>query len=203
MRTLFEDPKEMDLITRVSFVLNEKGLKNMTMDDIAAELHVSKKTLYKYVKNRAELVKKCMQLRIGAEVENREKISNLGLNAIEEHLKIIQYTSEILSKSNDKIHTDLERFFPDAWQVIVDYKKNYLLPSIVRNIEKGQREGLYCANVSAKIIATMYIAKIDLVFDGVTFPKGEFSFDKVLQAIVQHHLRNVVAIPDHCITRLG
>ena len=191
MRTLFEDPKELDLITRVSFVLNEKGLKNMTMDDIASELHVSKKTLYKYVKNRAELVEKCIRLRVGAEIENREKIAILSLNAIEEQLKTIEYTSAIIAKTNDRLHYDLEKFFPNAWQVIVDFKKDYLLPSITKSIEKGKNEGLYCSRINAKIIATMYIAKIDLVFDGSTFPKGEFKFESVLQEITQHHLRGM------------
>ena len=52
------DEKEIALIERVSGVFLKKGMKRVTMDDVAKELSVSKKTLYKYVKNRKELVMK-------------------------------------------------------------------------------------------------------------------------------------------------
>lgn len=194
MKPLFEDPKELDLVERVSLLLNEKGIKSMTMDDIATDLHVSKKTLYKYVKNRSELVTKCIKLRIRREEENREMIAAAGFNAIEEHFKTIEYTSTVISKTNPTLHHDLEKYFKEAWAVIVDFQQNFLLNSIIRNIKKGQQEGLYCNNVDPRIIARMYIAKIDLVFDGVTFPKEEFAFEKVLVTILSHHLRGMATM---------
>ena len=54
----FIDEKEILLIEQISEVYLNKGIKAITMDGIAKELHVSKKTLYKYVENKSELVEK-------------------------------------------------------------------------------------------------------------------------------------------------
>lgn len=191
MKPLFSDPKELALIQRVALVFIEKGMKAMTMDDIALELHVSKKTLYKYVKNRSELVTKCIKLRIHKEIENRTMLQSAGLNAVEENLKIAEFTTQVLAKTNANAHSDLEKYFPTAFQLIIDYKNNFLFESVLKNIEKGINEGLYCVKLNAKILAKMYIAKIDLVIDGKTFPPEEFNFKEVLFQIVIHHMRGM------------
>jgi AcrR family transcriptional regulator len=191
MKPFFNDPKEENLIEKVSHVFNEKGMKAMTMDSIASELHVSKKTLYKYVKNRAELVKKCVLLQVHKETENRTRLAAAGFNAIEENLKIIEYTSEVVSKTTSRVHEDLERYFPEAFAVIQLFTNTFLLNAVIKNIEKGMKEGLYLAEINPKILAKMYISKIDLVFDGLTFPPNEFKLDQVLKAVVAHNMRGM------------
>ena len=191
MKPLFKDPKEQDLIQKVGLVFIEKGMKAMTMDDIASELHVSKKTLYKYVKNRSELVTKCVKLRVHKEMENRTMLQAAGLNAIEENLKILEFTGQVVGNANAKIHEDMEKHFPEAFAVIQDYKNNFMFNSVVRNIENGTKEGLYCSQANPKILARMYVAKIDLVFDGKTFPKDEFNFGDVLKQIIIHNMRGL------------
>lgn len=191
MKPLFKDPKEQALIQKVGYVFATKGMKAMTMDDIASELHVSKKTLYKYVKNRSELVTKCVRLRVHIEMENRTMLASAGLNAIEENLKIIEFTGQIISKTSARVHDDLEKHFPEAFAVIQDYTNNFLLNAVITNIEKGIKEGLYCEQVNARILAKMYISKIDLVFDGLTFPLNEFKLENVLATVVIHNMRGM------------
>jgi len=191
MKPLFKDPKEQDLIQKVALVFIEKGMKAMTMDDIASELHVSKKTLYKYVKNRSELVTKCVKLRVHKEMENRMMLQAAGLNAIQENLKILEFTGQVVGNANSKMHEDLERYFPEAFGIIEEYKNNFMFNSVVRNIENGTKEGLYCSQANPKILARMYVAKIDLVFDGKTFPKDEFNFGDVLKQIIIHNMRGL------------
>jgi len=191
MKPLFKDPKEQDLIQKVGLVFIEKGMKAMTMDDIASELHVSKKTLYKYVKNRSELVTKCVKLRVHIEMENRTMLQAAGLNAIEENLKILEFTGQVVGNTNAKMHQDMEKYFPEAFAVIEEYKNNFMFNSVVRNIENGTKEGLYCSQANPKILARMYVAKIDLVFDGKTFPKDEFNFGDVLKQIIIHNMRGL------------
>lgn len=191
MKPLFRDEKELALIQRVALVFLEKGMKAMTMDDIAVELHVSKKTLYKYVKNRSELIKKCVQLRVQKEIENRQMIQAAGLNAVEETLKMTEFSAQIIANSHEKMHSDLQKYFPDSFALITDFKSGFLYESVLRNIKKGIEEGLYLDSINPKILAKMYIVKIDLVFDGDTFPSNEFKFKEVLTQVAQHQIRGM------------
>lgn len=191
MKPLFDDPKEQSLIQRVGAVFLEKGIKSMTMDTIASELHVSKKTLYKYVKNRGELVHKVISLRVYHEKTNRTMIQAAGLNAVEENLKILEFATQLVKRANPEMHEDLEKYFPDSFALIEDYKNNFLFESVVKNIEKGISEGFYSDLVNPGILAKMYIAKIDLVFDGKTFPPAKFKFADVIHQIIIHNMRGM------------
>ena len=192
MNSFITDPKELALIGRVAILFREKGMKAMTMDGIAEQLHVSKKTLYKYVKNRVELVNKCVQLRIWKETENRTRILELGLNPIAEHLKFVEFTSEELKKTSAAAHEDLKKHFPAAFKLIQEFTNNFLFNILKRGIERGIEEGLYCAQLDPEIIARMYICKIDLVFNGSVFPAPKFNFANILEQIVLHHIRGMV-----------
>ena len=78
------DSQEFDLYRRTTEVYMRKGIKKITMDDMSRELKVSKKTLYKYVKNRAELVDKSMEWKLNLDIKVLTGITEKKLNAIEE-----------------------------------------------------------------------------------------------------------------------
>ena len=59
--------KELELIASVAQLFMRLGIKSLTMDEIARQLGVSKKTLYKYASDKKELVSKAVQLAIDEE----------------------------------------------------------------------------------------------------------------------------------------
>lgn len=190
-KPLFVDSKEQALIDRVLDVFLSKGIKSITMDDVAVLLHVSKKTLYKYVKNRPELVFKAANLQIIKDKENINAIVAKNLNAIDENKEIAEYTIKTLAKMNPQVHYDMYHYFPKAAQVFEDYKTQFLYEVLVTNIQKGKKEGLYCSESNEKVLAKMYINKIDMVFDGRLFPPGQFNFPDVFFTFIMHHMRGM------------
>ena len=59
--------KELELIASVAQLFMRLGIKSLTMDEIARQLGISKKTLYKYASDKKELVSKAVQLAIDEE----------------------------------------------------------------------------------------------------------------------------------------
>ncbi|MDP4588692.1 MAG: TetR/AcrR family transcriptional regulator, partial [Flavobacteriales bacterium] len=61
------DSKELEIIQKATEIFMQYGIKSVNMDDIARHLGISKKTLYKYVSDKKELVRKGMDLHCTAE----------------------------------------------------------------------------------------------------------------------------------------
>ena len=95
-----DDQKEIALIERVNDVYLKKGVKKTTMDDMAHALNVSKKTLYKYVKNRRELVMKSTSFHVKRDRQKVTEIQSRNYNPIIEQHELAKFVVETISKVN-------------------------------------------------------------------------------------------------------
>lgn len=183
--------KEIELLERVNDVFVKYGMKKVTMDDMAKHLNVSKKTLYKYVKNRKELVLKSTIFHIQREEQRIHTIQALKLDPIAEHHELAKFVVQTMTNMNPQVHHDLEHHFQDSWEVLSDYFNDFVFKSILENLERGQKEGYYHNEFSAEIIARFFASRVDIIFDGEFFPKNKFGFKEVYLQYLMYHLNSI------------
>lgn len=189
----FVDDREVALIEQVNEVFLKKGIKKVTMDDMAKELKISKKTLYKYVKNRSELVQKSVMFHVQRDQRMVEEIQAKNLNPILEIRELVNFVVETLSKMNSAIHYDLERYFPEAGAIVNEYFHGFVFQCIHENLLKGQKDGSYRKNFNAEIIGKLFISKMDLLYDAELFPTNKFTFVQVYLDFIQYHLHGITS----------
>lgn len=181
----------MKIIAGTGEVFMRYGIRSVTMDDIARELKVSKKTLYKYVKDKADLVYKVMGGFCEMEQDMITEIIKNSENAIDEVISISEFVGAKIADVHPSIHYDLEKYYPEAWEIFSKHKKGFVQKCLEANLERGIREGYYRDNMNIRILARLYVAKIDMVFDPVIFPPREFSFGDVHMELSRYHIRGI------------
>ncbi len=82
---------EQQILAKSTELFIKYGLKNLTMDEIARELGMSKKTIYQYCENKAELIEKSMRAHIKKEECDLVLIEGKAKNAIDETLLMFEY----------------------------------------------------------------------------------------------------------------
>lgn len=185
------DPKEIALLERVTEVYVREGLKKITMDDMAKQLNVSKKTLYKYVKNRKELIFKSTYFHVQRERLKIIEIQEKNLNPIMEHHELAKFFLGTISKINPVLHYDMEHYFTETWDFLNEHFNGFIFESIYKNLVRGQAEGLYHKDFNAEIIAKFFTKRVDMVFDGELFPPEKFNFSEVYIEFLVYHLNSI------------
>ncbi len=186
------DPKEVSLLERVTEVYVREGLKKITMDDMAKKLNVSKKTLYKYVKNRKELILKSTIFHVQRERLKIIEIQEKELNPILEHHELAKFFLATISQINPVLHYDMQHYFPESWEFLNEHFNGFIFESIYKNLKRGQAEGIYHDQFNAEIIAKFFTARVDLVFDGELF-SGESNFAEVYLQYLTYHLNSITS----------
>ena len=169
------------------------GIKSVSMDDVARELKVSKKTLYRFVKDKTDLVSKALTFHCSREVEVTCKIISRNSNAIDELIEISQHVREQLRQVHPSIHYDLEKYYPDAWRIFTAHKMEHIYSCVAQNLEKGIKQGLYRTTINIPIIARIYISRIDAVFDAQIFPPDKFKMIDVYSEMLRYHIRGIAS----------
>lgn len=163
------------------------------MDDIARQLGVSKKTLYKYVSDKNDLVSRAVAYQSDEERNHIRDICEKDLNAIDQIFEISRVITEILGQVHPSVHFDLEKYHPEVWHMAMNNRQEEVFRCIYDNLEKGKSEGLYREDLNSEIIARIYIAKLDVLFDGEVFPPQQFNFADVYLEFFRYHVRGIAS----------
>ncbi len=155
------------------------GFKSVTMDEIATQLGISKKTIYQFFKDKDELVACIIQDEISfiqKECVEQEQNSD---NAIQEVFKAMDSIQLIFESMNPQVLFDLEKFYPDTHKKFLDHKNGFLLEIIRKNLIRGIREELYRPELDVDIVSKCRLESSFLPFNVLLFPYGNYSLIKV------------------------
>jgi AcrR family transcriptional regulator len=136
------------------------GFKSVTMDEIATEMGISKKTIYKYFSNKELLIEESTQLVHKEVIETIEKIVAKNFNAIEENFQIRRMFKEMFKYSETSPVYELKRHYPEVYQKVVGYQIEICEGCFRDNILKGISEGLYRENIDVENYVKFYYTLI-------------------------------------------
>lgn len=186
------DERGERIITEATAIFWMYGIRSVTMDDMAARLGVSKKTLYLYVKDKNDLVGRVVDRVIG----DFTRCTTCGPkdgNAIDELYAITSTVADKLRSLHPAIHFDLEKYHPEAYRRMMDVRRKQVYASAAANLERGITEGLYRDDLNIPIIATLYVSRFEVVFSGQLFPADRFNSDRLHWEIFRYHVRGIAS----------
>ena len=168
------------------------GIRSVTMDEIATQLGVSKKTIYQSFKDKNELVDAVMEDMLEYNKVCCTEGRNKAANAVQEVYFGMESIQEMLDNMNPSILFDIERGHPKTFKRFKDFKYNFLFHLMKTNVKRGKEEGLYREEINAEIICKARLELIMLAFNEEIFPKHQYSLVYIQQQLIEYFLYALV-----------
>ena len=121
------DAKKLEILERASNVYMKYGIKSITMDALASELGISKKTIYKYFEDKNELIQSIIVLKAEMDKAMCLECQLNSKNAIDNLINISSLVVEHLGNVNSTVFYDLKKYYPDAWSILEAHKWEFIL----------------------------------------------------------------------------
>ena len=182
------------ILTKSKELFFKLGVKSITMDDLARELGVSKKTLYKYFDNKSDLVNAVLIQHFDDEKCWMEEMAPTVNNAIDEIMMIAKNGMKQFKKIHPSSIYDLKKYYPKAWSIVEKFKSEYVHCSIISNLTRGKEQGLYRPEIHEDVIAKLYSNNIDLLVNSSNFPATEYNFAELYKEFLIYHLHGIVTV---------
>jgi len=180
-----------NILVRVRELYMTYGIKSITMDDVARDLGISKKTLYQYVTDKDDLVGKIIDYEISVRQEEICKCFKVGYNAIEELFELSLFMNEMTRKQNPATEHDLKKYYPQHFLKTQKARREGVYEYILVNLKKGIREGLYRSDMKKEIIAKLYLSRAENAFLNELFTKDEFNSGVIFKELLIYHIRGI------------
>ncbi|RTY89347.1 TetR/AcrR family transcriptional regulator [Flavobacterium sp. GT3R68] len=148
------------IITKASEMFLKLGFKSITMDDIAGEMCISKKTIYKYFCNKEILVEESTAM-VHKEVHQIiDSIVAQNYNAIQENFEIRKMFKEMFKSSDTSPIYQLKKHYPEIYEKVISREIDECNKCFRQNIEKGVEQGLYRKDINVDTYIKFYYTLI-------------------------------------------
>lgn len=184
------------------------GFYKTTMDEIASDLRISKKTIYKFFPSKDDLVKAIAKYFMNRLKSTILPALNSDKNAIEKLGDLINILAKVSEKISATRMEELKRHYPSLWNEIDSFRTEMMFGNITKVIEQGKKEGLFVDHPT-NIIMNVLVASVRsivnpdfimnnnysiieaaryafrIVISGILTDKGKKEFNKSFNKVLQ------------------
>lgn len=185
------------ILVKAEELFMQYGIRSVSMDDIANNLGMSKKTLYQYYADKDELVDAVVEGHINHIQIDCIDCRKDAKDAIHEIFITMERILEEIGNMNPMLLYDLEKFHFKSYRRFRDHKDKFLAQVIKENIEWGIKEELYRPEINVDVMCKFRIESMMIPFNVALFPPGKYNLGELSQAIIEHFVYGLATIKGH------
>ncbi|MFI5346558.1 MAG: TetR/AcrR family transcriptional regulator [Elusimicrobiota bacterium] len=133
------------------------GFSAVTMDDLAHELGMSKKTLYEFFPGKIDLLRATTRLRNDGCRAEMEAIASEKLDFFARARKTFAYISRMYSQLTPAYLTDIRRNAPEVWNEIQEFRRTYVRRNMLDLIDQGIAQGILREDLDRETLVRLYL----------------------------------------------
>lgn len=165
------------IIKKATDMFLKLGFKSVTMDDIAGEMCISKKTIYKYFSNKEALIEE------GTEVVHQnihtmmDKVISENHNAIAENFVLREMFKQMFQSFDQSPAYQLKKHYPEIYEKMMANEIEDCSQMFRQNIEKGIAEGLYRKETDVEAAVKFYYTLIFSINENTMLEKDAYELE--------------------------
>lgn len=167
---------DKNFLEKVVMLFIENGAKTLTMDDIAKEFGMSKKTLYQHYKNKEALLEDVLAFKLNDVIEQLNMLDDTIENAVERMFCRDQQIEEAVKSNKSLFIRQLVRYYPAIFNKHISEFSDRFADVLLRNIKKGREQGYYRTDFNETAYAQLFFSLI-MSYDSSPFIDNEI-FDR-------------------------
>ena len=181
-----------NIILKATELFMKLGFKSVTMDDIAKEMGISKKTIYTHFSNKETIVAVVTDHVFEIVCRDIDAICDFGQNPIEELYAIKKRVMQYMQKEKASPWYQLQKYYPAIYNNIKQRQFSYMQQCVVKNLNRGLEQDLYRQNIEVQFVARIYFNGITGIKEESLFPHTMYEGETLYEMYLEYHLRGIV-----------
>lgn len=163
-----------NIILAATLQFNQRGIRNVSIDDVCSELRISKKTFYQYFNKKEDLVDAVIAYGQQIHMEKVHK-SIKDKNAIEVFIYMIKEINKSAECAPFMLWHDLKKYYPALYNKYDENKKEQIKCAFEDNILQGIKEGYYRDNLDVELVSYFHSIQIKNTFETMMQSQKKFT----------------------------
>ncbi|MFZ9778185.1 MAG: TetR/AcrR family transcriptional regulator [Schleiferiaceae bacterium] len=144
------------ILQRSMDMFQRYGLRAMTMDDVCRELSMSKKTLYQYFSNKADLVDQAVRFVFWGHQETMDRIGAEHENAIDRMINRYAFLMRMIESHGPNMMFPLKKYYPKTFEWLFAQRQQTMMAALVQTLKDGQAQRLFRDDLNVDLVARIH-----------------------------------------------
>ncbi len=168
----------------------QNGIRSVSMDDVANQLGMSKKTIYNYISDKKDLVYQVIRNHFEKQAQGCEFIFTEQSNPIMQMLLIGQRVSSNYKSLNLVLIHDLRKYYPKSWELFLSFRSKVMYDQVLTNLKTGMETGFYRSDMNPGIVAHLYLNLTETMIQSDIGEPGK-RYMNLIREMIWYHLHGV------------
>ena len=168
------------------------GVKTVTMDAIASELGISKKTIYQHFPDKDSMVYEVVQTFVTQDIVKWEELDRLYSNVIEKMFQSFEMVKDMVTQMNPHLLFEIQKYFPKAFQLFKDHGELFIHKNLIADFRKGAQFGYFRNDIDFELLARLRMAEVDLAFNPDFYPNNKLSLYETQLTLMDIFMRGIL-----------
>jgi AcrR family transcriptional regulator len=179
-------PLRRRILERAAPLLFARGFSKLTMDELAAELGISKRTLYQHFASKQQLLSEVLAGMMRSTAAAAERlIKDPAADFWTKLTGLLALLTGRLSQLSPAFLGDLERNAPDLWREIDDFRRGKINDNFLRLYRSGVRQGMVRDDIDPRLLLLLYATLVQQLVNPRTAARLGRGPDEVLDAVAR------------------
>jgi AcrR family transcriptional regulator len=162
------------------------GFSRVTMEEIAVELGMSKKTLYRFFPGKEQLLREMINgMKCKFEDYVQELWSNIEMSFIEKLKNLMNYISNQPSAFRGPLSLDLQKNFPLLWEEINESRKTHSLHKFNLLLSEGVEKGVFRQDIDKQIVVLLFMNAVQGILNSDVLSQLPYTANQVFESIIR------------------
>ena len=186
------DKNEKEKILVVADKLfRENGHYKTSMDELAALLQISKKTIYKHFSSKDNLVEEITKFWMKGSTKRVDEIVHSDTDVVSKFVKLLEDYCCELSKVSDKWVRDFQIHYPEIWKSVEAFREEKIFYYAKKLFKQGKKEK-YVLNIPTEIVIASHIASMAAIANPKFILENNFSMNEALKYLFEMQINGIL-----------
>ena len=169
----------------------KNGLYKTSMDEIAAELNISKKTIYKYFESKYDLIRESTDFTLYSSIKWVDDILSKKINVASKLALLMENYSKEVCQVSEKWIKDMRTHYPEIWKQIEIFRSEKIYDIAKKLIKLGSKENII-TNYPPELIIETYAATLRAIVNPVFLQSCNCTMKDAIKFVFEIHLTGIL-----------
>jgi AcrR family transcriptional regulator len=161
----------------------DAGLYKVTMDEIASDLHMSKKTVYKFFPSKEVLLKVIVHAMLKRVEEEVQEITSSDKPIEEKLTSFLTFAGKIMRRLSRPFIKDIQRFAPGLWKEIETFRRERVFSRLQQIFRQAKKEGIFRDDLDPDLFFLVFTTVLQGIMNPQVLSLQPFSAEEAFRGI--------------------
>ena len=161
----------------------KQGIYKVTLDEVAAQLRMSKKTVYKFFPSKKVLLKAIVKFTVGRIEREVAAISSSNKPFPEKMAALLMFMGSMTRRFSTQFQLDIVRFAPGLWKEMETYRRENILPKFNEMFEQAKKEGLFRPELDVHLFYIVFVTVVQGIMTPAVLSEQPFSAEQAFRGV--------------------